>query len=74
MKLSSIQSMRQSGSMIFKTKISNPEASGSIDLRVEEYSTKYDAKTQNIQMKFRGNLDMAVNMSQSDYDSYDEDT
>lgn len=74
MKLSSIQSMRQSGSMIFKTKISNPEASGSIDLRVEEYSTKYDAKTQNIQMKFRGNLDMAVNTSQSDYDSYDEDT
>jgi hypothetical protein len=74
MDLTTLQGVRQSGSMTLKTKISSPEASGSIDLRVEEYSTKYDVKTQNTQVKYRGNLDVSVKSSQTDYDNYDEDT
>ena len=64
---------KQSGSMSFKTKIDTPEASGALNMQLDEYQTIYDAKTKNVEISYRGMLEFDMFGSKSDYDSYDEE-
>lgn len=74
MNIETLMSMRESGNMNLSTKISTPEASGSINLKIEEYKTTYDIKTGDVDAKFRGTMSLNMNTSRTDYDSYDTDT
>lgn len=69
-----IQWVKQSGTMSLKTKINTSEASGSVNLQVEEYQTMYDAKTKNIEVSYRGVMEFEIHGSDLDYDSYNEET
>ena len=60
--------------MAFKTKINSPEASGAINVQVEEYQTLYDANSKNIEVAYRGYMEIEIHGSDYDYDSYDEET
>ena len=60
--------------MSLKTKIDTPEASGSVNLQIEEYQTIYDAKTKNAEVSYRGVMEFEIHGSDLDYDSYNEET
>lgn len=66
--------VKQSGKMSFKTKINSPEASGGVNVQFEEYQTLYDAKSKNVEVSYRGYMEIEVHGSDYDYDSYNEET
>jgi hypothetical protein len=60
--------------MSLKTKIALEDGSGSINLQVDDYTTRYDAKSRNSEATFRGSIELELHTTSSDYNNYNEKT